>query len=91
MPLYVGKATNLRQRVRSYFSGDDRRKIGNLLRETVAVRHQVARSTLEAAVVEARLIHASGRATTGRDTRGARSVALTLAERLPRLKVVRSR
>ena len=56
-PLYVGKATNLRQRVRSYFSGDDRRKVGNLLRETAGVRYRVVRSTLEAAVVEARLIH----------------------------------
>ena len=32
--LYVGKATNLRQRVRTYFGSDDRRKIGPLLRET---------------------------------------------------------
>jgi excinuclease UvrABC nuclease subunit len=57
VPLYVGKAANLRQRVRSYFAGDDRRKIGNLLRETVGVRHRVGTSTLEAEVVEARLIH----------------------------------
>ena len=32
--LYVGKATNLRARVRSYFGGDDRRKVPQLLRET---------------------------------------------------------
>ena len=37
--LYVGKATNLRQRVRSYFGSDDRRKIGPMLRETQTVRH----------------------------------------------------
>ena len=36
--LYVGKATNLRQRVRSYFGSDDRRKIGPMLRETQRVR-----------------------------------------------------
>jgi DNA polymerase III subunit epsilon len=42
--LYVGKATNLRQRVRSYFSGDERRKIGGLLRETQGLRHIVCRS-----------------------------------------------
>ena len=37
--LYVGKATNLRQRVRSYFGQDDRRRIGPMLRETQSVRH----------------------------------------------------
>ena len=37
--LYVGKATNLRQRVRSYFGSDDRRKIGPLLRETQRISH----------------------------------------------------
>ena len=37
--LYVGKATNLRQRVRSYFGRDDRRRIGPMLREMQAVRH----------------------------------------------------
>ena len=41
-PLYVGKAANLRARVRSYFSSDDRRKIGPLLRETARARpHRV--------------------------------------------------
>jgi DNA polymerase-3 subunit epsilon len=55
--LYVGKATNLRSRVRSYFSGDDRRKIGSLLRETQAIDHVVCESTLEAAVLEVRYIH----------------------------------
>jgi DNA polymerase-3 subunit epsilon len=91
VPLYVGKAANLRQRVRSYFSGDDRRKIGNLLRETVAVRHQIASSTLEAAVVEARLIHRLRPRYNRQGTqwRAAPFVALTLAEAFPRLKVVR--
>ena len=37
--LYVGKATNLRQRVRSYFGSDDRRKIGPMLRETQRLAH----------------------------------------------------
>ena len=37
--LYVGKATNLRQRVRSYFGSEDRRRIGPMLREAQAVRH----------------------------------------------------
>ncbi len=42
--LYVGKATNLRQRVRSYFGSDDRRKIGPMLRETQSVQHLQLRS-----------------------------------------------
>lgn len=57
-PLYVGKATNLRSRVRSYFSGDDRRKIPQLLRETVAIDHVVCSDPIEAAIREIRLIHA---------------------------------
>ena len=91
-PLYVGKATNLRQRVRSYFSGDDRRKVGNLLRETAGVRYRVVRSTLEAAVVEARLIHRLQPRYNRQGTRrgAAAFVALTLAERFPRLKIVRA-
>ena len=44
--LYVGKATNLRQRVRSYFSSDDRRKIGPLLRETQRLAHSVTPDAL---------------------------------------------
>ena len=36
--LYVGKATNLRARVRSYFASDDRRKVPQLLRELVSDR-----------------------------------------------------
>jgi DNA polymerase-3 subunit epsilon len=55
--LYVGKATNLRSRVRSYFSGDQRRKIVQLLRETQRIEHQTAPTVLHAAVREVRLIH----------------------------------
>ncbi len=54
--LYVGKATNLRQRVRSYFGSDDRRKIGPMLRETQSVRHLDLPDPLTAEVVESRLI-----------------------------------
>ncbi len=55
-PLYVGKATNLRARVRSYFSGDDRRKIPQLLREVDRIDHIVCHDPIEAAVREIRLI-----------------------------------
>ena len=54
--LYVGKASNLRSRVRSYFSTDSRRKIGNLLRELARIDHTVCRGALEATVLELRLI-----------------------------------
>lgn len=55
--LYVGKATNLRTRVRSYFSSDDRRKVGQLLKQTERIDHVVCPTPLEAAVLEVRLIH----------------------------------
>jgi DNA polymerase-3 subunit epsilon len=55
--LYVGKATNLRQRVRSYFSTDSRRKIGALIRETHELAHTVTPDALTAEVLELRYLH----------------------------------
>ncbi len=54
--LYVGKATNLRQRVRSYFGSDDRRKVGPMLRETQSVTHLDLPDALTAEMIESRLI-----------------------------------
>ena len=54
--LYVGKATNLRQRVRSYFGREDRRRIGPMLREMQRVRHVELPDPLTAEVIETRLI-----------------------------------
>jgi len=56
--LYVGKATDLRSRVRSYFGGDERRRIDGLLREVESIEHILCDTDLEASVVEARLIRA---------------------------------
>lgn len=55
--IYVGKAKNLRTRVSSYFYGDQRRSIANLLRELKAVDHVVCPGELEASITELRLIH----------------------------------
>lgn len=54
--LYVGKATNLRSRVRSYFGTEDRRRIGPMLREMQHVRHLELADPLTAEVIESRLI-----------------------------------
>jgi DNA polymerase III subunit epsilon len=54
--LYVGKATDIRSRVRSYFYGDPRRRIKDLLRETQTIRAEPCESTLEAEIREARAI-----------------------------------
>lgn len=54
--LYVGKATNLRARVRSYFSSEDRRKIQPMLRVLHRIDHVRCATAMEAAVLETRLI-----------------------------------
>lgn len=89
--LYVGKATNLRARVRSYFSSDDRRKVGALLRETARIDHKSCPSTLEAEVLETRLIRDLLPRYNRHGTNWQRSpyVKLTLGEDFPRLAVVR--
>ena len=90
--LYVGKATDLRARVRSYFSGDDRRKVLPLLREAEAIDHVVCPSPLEAAVLEVRLIHRYLPPYNQRSKRWRRYayLKLTLGERFPRLSIVKS-
>jgi DNA polymerase-3 subunit epsilon len=54
--LYVGKAKDLRTRVRSYFSGDSRAKIADLLRELAAIDYVRCATEFEASVREIRLI-----------------------------------
>jgi DNA polymerase-3 subunit epsilon len=89
--LYVGKATNLRARVRSYFSGDERRKVGALLRETVRIDHIEHPNPLAAAVHEVRLIHQY----TPQYNRQSKDwskyvyIRLTLHETFPRLSIVK--
>lgn len=58
--LYIGKATNLRTRVASYFYGDMHEKRGPLIAQMIPlirrVEYQETDSTLEALVLEAHLI-----------------------------------
>jgi DNA polymerase III subunit epsilon len=88
--LYVGKAKDLRTRVRSYFSGDGRAKVADLLRELAAVDHQPCATELEASVREVRLIqrHRPRYNRRGRNPERYCYLKLTL-ERFPRLSLVR--
>jgi len=89
--IYVGKAKNLRSRVRSYFYGDDRKSVAQMLRDLVRVEYQVCQTELEAEVVELRLI-AEHRPRYNRRSRPPKSqhwVKVT-NERFPRLSMVRS-
>jgi DNA polymerase III subunit epsilon len=55
--LYVGKAKDLKSRVRTYFNGGDgRRKIEYLVREAAEVRYKESSSELHALILEAREI-----------------------------------
>jgi DNA polymerase-3 subunit epsilon len=88
---YVGKAKNLRTRVRSYFYGDTRRTIANMLRELEEVDYLVCETELEAEIAELRLIHAH-RPRYNRRSKPPKSshwVKLT-AEKFPRLSIVRT-
>lgn len=54
--LYVGKATSLRQRLRSYFGQDRRRRVADLVRDVARVEWTTTPTVLEAAVREVRAI-----------------------------------
>jgi DNA polymerase-3 subunit epsilon len=90
--LYVGKASDLRSRVRSYFSSDDRRKVGPMLREAHAIEHHPCDSALEAGVLEARLLHALTPPYNRQGTRWEKAAYLRFdtTEAFPRVVVARS-
>ncbi|MDH4112800.1 MAG: DEDD exonuclease domain-containing protein [Actinomycetota bacterium] len=88
--LYVGKANDLRGRVKSYFYGDERKKIVNLLDEVTSVEGIRCGGELEALVVEARLIrlHEPKYNRRGKTWRRGAYLALDPREAWPRIKVV---
>jgi DNA polymerase-3 subunit epsilon len=89
--LYVGKATNLRQRVRSYFGSEDRRKIGPMLREAQRVSYVETTHPLTAGVLELRYLHKLAPRYNKQGTTWDRYcyVRLSLDEAWPRLSIVK--
>ena len=89
--LYVGKAKNLRTRVRSYFYGDTRRSVANMLRELHSIDSIVCPTELEAQVLEVRLIaeHAPRHNRRSKPARSPHWLKVT-DEAFPRLSLVRT-
>jgi len=89
--LYVGKATDLRSRVRSYFSSDERRKVAELLRSTHSIDHEVSVHPLAAAVREVQLIAEHLPRFNSQATRWRAMAYVELTdEAFPRLKMTRT-
>jgi DNA polymerase III subunit epsilon len=89
--LYVGKARDLRARVKSYFYGDERKKVESLLGEVRRVEgEETPGGELEALVLEARLIrqHEPKYNRRGKTWRRSAYLKLDPSEAYPRLKVV---
>jgi DNA polymerase III subunit epsilon len=90
--LYVGKSNDLRTRVKSYFYGDERKKVEHLLAEVRAVDGIPCAGELEALVVEARMIrlHEPPYNRRGKGWRKGTYLKLDPSEAYPRLKIVRA-
>jgi DNA polymerase III subunit epsilon len=87
--LYVGKATDLRARLRSYFGQDTRRGMDQLIRETVRVSWVVTPTVLDAEIRELRAIQTHQPRFNRRSTRPTPAVYVALTdEPFPRLAVV---
>jgi excinuclease ABC subunit C len=92
--IYVGKAKNLRARVRSYFAegvGEANAKTGSLLREAVDVAYIVVANNKEALALENNLIKQKKPRFNIllRDDKTYPYIQLTLGERFPRVYVTR--
>lgn len=92
--LYVGKAKNLRQRLRQYFSlGDERPMVPHLVAKVAAVEVIVVSSEKEALLLENNLIksHQPPYNVCLKDDRSFLGLRLTTQEHWPRLELVRYR
>ncbi|HYF12264.1 MAG TPA: DEDD exonuclease domain-containing protein [Actinomycetota bacterium] len=89
--LYVGKSKDLRTRVKSYFYGDSRKKVEDLLEQTHRVEGIACGNELESLVLEARLIreHEPRFNRRGKTWRRYAYLKLDASEAYPRFKVVR--
>ena len=91
--LYIGKAVNLRSRVRSYFSDDhhDRAQIPFLLTKVVTIDWIATNTDIEALILEANLIRSNKPPYNVdlKDDKHYPYLKVTLAEPFPRLLVVR--
>jgi excinuclease ABC subunit C len=92
-PIYIGKAVNLRSRVRSYFfdSHDDRIQIPSMLQKLDHIEWIATRNEIEALILEANLIRSKKPHYNVelRDDKHFPYLKVTLQERFPRLLVVR--
>jgi DNA polymerase-3 subunit epsilon len=89
--LYVGKSKDLRSRVKSYFYGDSRKKVEDLLAETASVDGIACGSEVESLVLEARLIrrHEPKYNRRGKTWRRYAYLRIDPSEAFPRIKLVR--
>jgi DNA polymerase III subunit epsilon len=89
--LYVGKASDLRARLRTYFGQDPRRRIADLVRETAEVVWHPTATLLEAEVHEVRAIHGHRPRYNRRSRRPEAAVHVAVTrEAFPRLSVVQA-
>jgi DNA polymerase-3 subunit epsilon len=89
--IYVGRATNLRRRVRAHFHGARGRRVPQLVLETAAIDWIECADELEASVREARLIQTLDPRFNrrGKGWRAYVYLKLTAGDRFPRLVVTR--
>jgi excinuclease ABC subunit C len=94
--LYIGKATSLKSRVRSYFAGDIKEKrsplIADMVKESFTLEFTETESVLEALILETNLIrsHKPKFNTKSKDDKSYNRVVIT-KEEWPRVLVVRER